>query len=174
VYAAKHCSTASEEKNMEPLYRFEASLTKVVPVGLVPEGVRLDVHFDGQVTAGAFVGAHVSGIDYLLLRGDGVGVIDAYEILDAGDGRVVSAHAQGYVVPPDGVELPPPNVLLSPDFVWPDLPLPLHGFALYRTGASDLAHLNRIAASFQGHVNVGRGQLVVEAREPSAATVATG
>jgi hypothetical protein len=81
----------------------------------------------------------------------------------------VSAHAQGYIVPPEGVELPPPDVLLSPDFTWPDLPLPMHGFVLYRTGASDLAHLNRTAASFQGYVNVGAGQLVVEARELSAA-----
>lgn len=159
---------------MELLYRFEGSLTETIPVGLVPEGIRLDVHIDCQVTTGALVGARVRGIDYLLLRADGVGVINAYETIEAGDGRVVSAHAQGYVVPPEGVELPPPEVLLSPDFVWPDVPLPLHGFALYRTGASDLAHLNRIAASFQGHVNVGRGQLVVEAREPSAvsATVA--
>ncbi len=152
---------------MEPLYRFEGSLTETVPVGLVPEGIRLDVRFEAQVTAGVLVGARVRGIDYLLLRGDGVGVIDAYETIEAGDGRVVSAHAQGYIVPPEGVELPPPEVLLSPEFTWPDLPLPMHGFALYRTGASDLAHLNRIAASFHGHVNVGRGQIFVEAREPS-------
>ena len=153
---------------MEPLYRFEGSLTETVPVGLVPEGIRLDVRFEAQVTAGLLVGARVRGIDYLLLRGDGVGVIDAYETVEAGDGRVVSAHAQGYVVPPESVELPPPEVLLSPEFAWPDLPLPMHGFALYRTGASDLAHLNRMAASFQGHVNVGRGRIFVEAREPSA------
>ena len=153
---------------MELLYRFEASITETVPVGLVPEGIRLDVHFEGQVTAGALVGARLRGIDYLLLRGDGVGVIDVYETIDAGDGRVVSARAQGYVVPPEGVELPPPEVLLSPDFTWPDLPLPLHGFALYRTGAPDLAHLNRTVASFHGHVNVARAQLVVEARELSA------
>lgn len=157
---------------MEPLYRFEASLTEVVPVGLVPEGIRLDVHFEGQLTAGALVGARLRGIDYLMLRGDGVGVIDAYETVDAGDGRVVSVHAQGYIVPPEGVEFPPPEVLLSPEFTWPDLPLPLHGFALFRTGAPGLAHLNRTAASFQGHVNVGGAQLVVEAREPSGVSAA--
>ncbi len=153
---------------MELLYRFEASLTETVLVGHVPEGIRLDVHFEGQVTAGALVGARLRGIDYLLLRGDGVGVIDAYETIDAGDGRVVSARAQGYMVPPEGVELPPPEVLLSPDFTWPDdLPFSLRGFALYRTGAPDLAHLNRIVASFHGHLDVGRTQLVVEASEPS-------
>jgi hypothetical protein len=154
---------------MEPLYRFEASLTETVPIGLVPEGVRLDVHFEGHATAGALAVARVRGINYLLLRADGIGVIDAYETHEAGAGRVVSVHAHGYIVPPAGVELPPPDALLSPDFVWPDLPLPLHGFALYQTGASDLTHLNRTVASFRGHVNVGRGQLVAEAHELLAA-----
>jgi hypothetical protein len=155
---------------VEPLYRFEASLTETVPVGLVPEGVRLDAHFDGETTAGMLAGARVRGIDYLLLRGDGVGVIDVHLTLEAGEGRVVAAHAQGYMVAPAGVELPPPDVLLSPDFVWPDLPLPTHGFVLYRTGTSDLLHLNRTVASFQGHANPGRGQLVVEAHELIAAS----
>jgi hypothetical protein len=83
---------------MELLYRFTASLTETEVVGVVPEGLRLDVHFEGQVIAGALVGARVRGLDYLLLRADGVGVIDEYETIDAGDGRVVSAHAQGYIV----------------------------------------------------------------------------
>jgi hypothetical protein len=150
---------------MELLYRFTASLTETEVVGVVPEGLRLDVHFEGQVIAGALVGARVRGLDYLLLRADGVGVIDEYETIDAGDGRVVSAHAQGYIVPPEGAEFPRPEVLLSPDFTWPDgVPLPLRGFVLYRTGAPDLAHLNRVVASFHGHIDVGRTQLVVEAR----------
>jgi hypothetical protein len=33
---------------MEPLYLFEGSLTQTVPVGMVPEGVRLDVHIDAR------------------------------------------------------------------------------------------------------------------------------
>jgi hypothetical protein len=154
---------------MELLYRFQASLTETVLVGLVPEGIRLDVHFAGQVTAGAFVGARVRGVNYLLLRGDGVGVIDEHETIDAGDGRVVSAHAQGYIVPPEGAEFPPPEVLLSPEFTWPDdVPLPVRGFVLYRTGAPDLAYLNRIVASFDGYVDVGRTQLVVAAHNAVA------
>ena len=161
---------ADDRSRIEPLYRFEAALTETVPVGLIPEGVRLDPHFDGEATAGTLAGARVRGIDYLLLRGDGVGVIDANLTLEADGGRVVSAHAQGYIVPPEGVELPPPDVLLSPDFMWPDVRLPIHGFALYQTGASELMHLNHTAASFQGYVNVGRGELVVEARELSTAS----
>lgn len=148
---------------MDVLYRFEAAPTAVMPVGIVPEGLRLDVHFEGRVTAGTLAGGHVRGIDYLLLRADGVGVIDALETIEIEPGRVVAAHARGYIVPPAGVELPPVEVVLSPDFTWPDLPLPLHGFGLYQTGVAELAHLNRTTAAFTGHVNLGRGELVVEA-----------
>jgi hypothetical protein len=143
------------------LYRLEAALTEIVPIGLVPEGVRLDVHLEGAVAEGALEGARVTGIDYLLLRADGVGVIDAYEAFTAGDGRAISAHARGYIVPPPGVEMPPPDVLLDPDFRWPDAPLPMHGFILYRTGAAGWEELNSTAAPFEGSVNVGTGELIV-------------
>jgi len=159
---------------MEPLIRFEATITDIVPIGLVPEGMRLDIHLEGQATAGMLAGARVRGIDYLLIRADGVGVIDAYEVLDAGERRFVSAHAQGYSIPPEGMEAPTPDELLSPDFVWPDAPIPIHGFALYRTGASDLAHLNRTIASFRGHVNPGRSELFVEAHEFASEPVSAG
>ena len=86
---------------MEPLYRFDAELTEIVPIGLVPEGVRLDAHFEGTVTAGALEGMHVRGVDYLLLRADGVGVIDAYELDLVRDGKktcrlVLNAHKLDY------------------------------------------------------------------------------
>jgi hypothetical protein len=34
------------------VYRFEADLTEVVPVVIVPEGIRLDAYFSGQVVEG--------------------------------------------------------------------------------------------------------------------------
>jgi hypothetical protein len=149
---------------MELLYRFEGPLTEIVPIGLVPEGVRLDVHFEGTVGEGPLDGARVRGVDYLLFRADGVGVIDVYETITTGDGRVVSARVRGYIVPPAGVEMPPPDVLLDPDFRWPDVELPMHGFALYRTGAAGWEELNSTAAAFEGSVNAGLGVLTVTAQ----------
>ncbi len=157
---------------MELLYHFDAALTEIVPIGLVPEGVRLDVHFEGAVTEGVLAGTHVRGVDYLLLRADGVGVIDAYEAITADDGRALSAHARGYIVPPPGVEMPPPEVLLDPDFRWPDAPLPMHGFVLYRTGAASWQELNSTAAAFEGSANVGAGALIVTAQAPLRSPVA--
>ena len=31
-------------------YAYEATLTRVVPIGLVPEGLRLDAHYTGTIT----------------------------------------------------------------------------------------------------------------------------
>ena len=149
---------------MKLAYRFEATLTEVVPIGLVPEGIRLDVFFKGSITDGPLGGATLRGIDYLLLRADGVGTIDAYEVVSTSDGQHLSLHAQGYIVPPAGMQLPAPPVLLSPDFQWPDVPLPLHGFVLARTGAREFEWLNRTALAFEGSVNVGTGQLLVTAQ----------
>lgn len=146
------------------VYRFTADLTEVVPVGLVPEGIRLDAHFTGSIVEGLLHGAQVRGVDYLLLRSDGVGVINVYEVVTTTAGEHVSVHAQGYVVPPDGMSMPPPDVMLGPRFKWPDVPLPMHGFALCRTGAKRLSAFNRTALAFEGTANVGTRKLEVSAR----------
>jgi len=150
---------------MDLVYRYEADFTEVVPVGFVPEGIRLDVHSSGQVVEGSLSGATLRGIDYLLLRSDGVGVIDAHNVISTDSGQHVSDRAQGYIdTPPPELQMPPPEAMLLPDTQWPDFPLPMHGFALYRTGAEELAWMNRTALAFEGTVNVGTGKLIVEAR----------
>ena len=54
---------------MEPLCRFEGSLTQTVPVALVRGGVRAGVHFGAQVSAGAFAGAGVPKMKLPFLTG---------------------------------------------------------------------------------------------------------
>jgi hypothetical protein len=53
------------------VYRFEADITEAVPVGIVPEGIRLDSYYSGQVVEGLLSGTTLRGIDYLLLRSGG-------------------------------------------------------------------------------------------------------
>jgi hypothetical protein len=148
---------------MDLLYRLEAQLTEIIPIGLVPEGVRLDVHFNGRLTHGQLAGARLRGIDYLLLRTDGIGVVDAREAVVADHGRI-EVKAQGYLVPPEDIELPPPNAILAPGFTWPDVELPVQEFALMRTGVAEWQDLNTTIAAIEGSVNPGTGQLVLEAR----------
>ena len=64
-------------------HAFEATFERIVVIGLVPEGGRLDAHFSGAITEGPLTGWRVDGIDYLLLRHDGIGVIDVREVLSS-------------------------------------------------------------------------------------------
>ena len=155
---------------MDLLYRLEAQLTEILPIGLVPEGLRLDVYFDGRLTRGELAGAQVRGIDYLLLRTDGVGVVDAREAVVADEGHV-EIKAQGYVVPPGDVELPPPDLILAPGFIWPDVELPVQEFALLRTGVAEWQDLNATIVALEGSVNPGTGQLVLEAKALQSAGI---
>lgn len=142
------------------LYRFEARLD-VVPIGLVPEGIRMANSFDGTVTEGVFEGARVWGIDHFLLRTDGVGIVDASKTI-SGDGYHLFEHVRAYCAPPDGMEMPPLEVLLEPDFEWPDVSFPIHGFSMFRAPTPELEHLNRAVARIDGWANMRTGGLAVE------------
>lgn len=146
---------------MDLLYRFEARFTALVAIGLVPDGLRLDAHFEGPVVAGQLAGAMVRGIDYLRFWPDGVGVIDAREVL-ARDGDCVEVQVGGYSMPAAGVALPPPEVMLAPGFTWPEVELPLHGFVTFRTAMPEWHELNHTVGALNGISNPGAGTLVVE------------
>jgi hypothetical protein len=152
------------------LYRFEARFTALVPIGPVPDGIRLDAHFEGRVREGALAGATVRGTDYLRFRSDGVGVLDVREVL-ARDGQSVEVRAGGYLFPPAGFALPPADVLVAPDFTWPEVELPFHGFATFSTAAPAWQQLNHTVATFNGVANPGAGTLVVEAEALTPAPV---
>jgi SAM-dependent methyltransferase len=160
----------TKEGDMAPLYRFEARFTALVPIGPVPDGIRLDAHFEGRVVQGELAGATVRGIDYLRFRSDGVGVLDVREVLTH-DGQGVAVRAGGYLIPPAGFALPPADALFAPDFVWPELELPFHGFATFSTAAREWQQLNRTVATFNGVANPGAGTLVVEAQALTPAPV---
>ena len=144
------------------LYRFEARLDFNV-VGLVAEGLQMSNPFEGRATRGVFEGARVWGIDPFLLRRDGVGVIDVPKTI-SGDGYHVYEHVRAYSFPPEGLEMPPLDVLLDPGFDWPDLAFPIQGTSTFRTGAVGLEWLNRAVARVDGWANMANGRLVIETR----------
>ncbi len=143
-------------------YAFEAVLTGVDPIGLVPEGLRLDAHYEGSATEGPLAGDKVRGTDHLLLRRDGVGVVDVRQVVLSSGGRAVSVYARGYVTPQGA--MPPLEVLADPAFAWPDLAIPMHGSVTMRTGAPELQAVNSTVYGFTGTVNVGTGQIRVRAQ----------
>lgn len=146
----------------EFLYRVEATL-QPSPIGIVPEGLRFVVPFEGTVTRGAFLGHRVWGTDHFLLRRDGVGVIDATRTISGPD-RQVSEQVRGYVLPPEGTALPPLEALLEAEFAWPDVALPIVGASTFRAAGELGEHLNRVVATVEGWCNFATGALAVETR----------
>ena len=158
-------STATETntKTGTLIYRFEAQLGELFPVGIFDEGIRFHNNFDGRIVAGPFAGARIYGLDEFLLRRDGVGEVLAPEAIDAGDVRA-AVYVRGYVVPPEGMEMPPMEVLLAPGFEFPDLPFRFTGSATLKTTSAEHAWLNSTIAVLEGTVNMGTGRIEVEAR----------
>ena len=151
-------------------YAYEATMTRMVPIGLVPEGLRLDAHYTGTITEGPLAGDAVEGVDYLLLRPDGVGVIDVRQMFSGAGGRTVTSRVHGYITPLG--PLPPLEELADPAFVWPDAEMPMHGAFDLRTAAPELQALNSTVYGFTGTVNAGRGELRVRAQSLARVLVA--
>ena len=167
--------TNGPQRDPEPgrlLYRFEAQLD-VVPIGLVPEGIRMANSFDGRVTAGDFEGARVWGVDHFLLRSDGVGIVDAPKTI-SGDDFHLFEHVRAYCLPPKGLEMPPLEAVLDPGFEWPDILFPIHGFSTFRAANPELEHLNHAVARIDGWVDFTTGGLAVETRLVEHRTHVTG
>ena len=140
-------------------YAFRASVTGVSPVGLTPSGVRLDAQFAGRITEGPLTGCTIEGIDYLLIRPDGVGVIDARALVSDGNRVIAAVRAAGYVFPPSLV--PDLAVLADPAFQWPDEDLPLHGAHFWELADGGLSRAASTVYSFNGTLNVATGALEV-------------
>lgn len=156
----------------EPYYRFEAQLS-ITPIGLVPEGLRMDLSFQGRVTGGTFDGARVWGTDPLLIRSDGVGILDVHKMIAKAD-TIVYEHVRGYCLPPAGLEMPPLDVIARPDFEFPDVPFAISGFSTFAAPSEQLASLNTRLARIVGHSSFATGRLVIEAHlleEPDVAAL---
>ena len=162
----QQATATASGKSVRPgtlIYRFEAQLGEQYPVGIFPEGIRFHNGFEGTIVAGPFEGARIYGIDLFILRPDGVGEVVAPEVIDAGAIRA-QVDVRGYVVPPDGLEVPPLEVIASPGFSFPDLDFRFTGSGLMRSAAPGFEWMVRTVAVLEGTVNLGTGRIEVEAR----------
>lgn len=145
------------------IFRFAAKLN-VLPIGITPEGLRMANRYEGIVTDGDFEGARISGTDHLLLRRDGVCVIDAQAIVSEGSDKHVYEHVHGYCLPPEGMQIPPLEALTEPGFEWPDIDFPVVGFSTFRAAAPEHASLNDATARIDGWANFATGGLAIDTR----------
>jgi hypothetical protein len=158
---------ASRQTQETLLFQFQAQLN-VLPIGIVPEGLRMANSYEGIVTDGEIpTGARVWGNDHLLLRSDGVCVIDAQTTISQVDGVHIYEEVHGYCLPPEGMQVPPLEVLLEPGFEWPDVDFPIVGFSTFRAAAPQYAYLNGVTARIDGWANFKTGGLAIETRAVS-------
>jgi hypothetical protein len=59
-----------------------------------PEGLRFDIHFEGDVS-GEKLNGHIKGVDYLTVRSDGRLFLDLYATLKTKDGASISVKESG-------------------------------------------------------------------------------
>lgn len=144
------------------LYRFDGTFDRIVPIGPVADGFRLEGHFGGTLTDGELAGALLIGVDHFRIRHDGIGVVRAHEVVTAGD-DVVAVELHGLLLPPPGIEPPTPADIVQPGFAWPELPYSIHVSATFETASPRLAELNRTVVAHTGTVGFATGQLHVDA-----------
>lgn len=138
-------------------YTTEATVTAIHPIGLVPGGLRMNGHFAGTITEGLFAGSSFEGVDYNLMRPDGVLVANVHMLIAIPDGPPVGVRIQGFWVPT--FEMPPLEAFLDPDFEFPDSDIPGHMAVWHETMLPQYAHLNHTLYVFTGTMNVARGEL---------------
>ena len=134
-----------------PYFVMEMQLGQQDFVGLVPEGIRLDGHSTGVATEGLLAGATLTGIDYLLYRHDGVGVLYVRGFAVHPEGVTASMTMKGYLGEPMPGMI---EAMLDPEFEPPDVDIPAHGAAWFQTMAPQYAFLNHTVFGCTGTVNI--------------------
>lgn len=147
----------------EPLYRFDGRLSRIVPVGPVADGFRLDGHFAGTLTAGELCGATVEGVDYFRIRQDGAGVVRGHEVITTGENETIAVELTGLLVPPAHIHGLRPSDIAAPGFAWPAEPYTIHVSASFQTAAPAVEYLNTTVVAHTGTVNFATGELRVDA-----------
>jgi hypothetical protein len=142
-------------------YRMEGRFTEVVPIGMVPEGFRVDAHYTGTVVEGPLAGASVHGVDRVLVRRDGISRQDGHEVITTPAGEVIAIHGTGYGA---AAGIPDPTLLASRPIEWPDRPSGFLGMAFPQTGSAEHAWMNRCILAYSGVANLGTGTLRLSAR----------
>lgn len=145
---------ASALAETPPLLAIEYQITRQQVVGLVPEGLRIDFHIAGEITDGLFAGATAEGIDYLLIRHDGVGILDVRVFGSMPDGTTLAWTIKGFVGDP--ATMPPLEAWFDPDFVL-DMDVPFHGAGWFQTMDPSHAFLNHTVLAIRGSVNLVTG-----------------
>jgi hypothetical protein len=133
----------------ELLYEATFQTTEVIDFGLdmqsvmsgqapmPPEGLRLDFHFSGEIR-GEKLGGKLQGVDYVLMRADGLVQLHVHAIVTTDDGERIAYAGEGLGIIPPGATVGQLREharlhTASAKYGW------LNHVQLYLTGEADLA-----------------------------------
>jgi hypothetical protein len=83
-------------RGIQQLATLDATVTDLVVFGETPHGLRVDVSFEGRLSG--MIEGVMRGIDYSLIRPDGVIEIDVRATILTDDGALISAEIEGNMV----------------------------------------------------------------------------
>ena len=122
------------------LYEEKLKFLPVVPIGPVPEGRRVDVPFSGDVS-GPSIHGKVDGVDYVLFRPDGVGLMHVHAVITADGGDRISVEVSGFLTASEEGRFA------------------LKGALTYQTGSKEFAWLNSTQGIVDGIVDMSTMEL---------------
>jgi Protein of unknown function (DUF3237). len=80
---------------LELLTSFKGKVTELIYFGDTPLGKRFDAYFEGDLSGGVLSG-RMRGVDYILVRSDGVAEINVRAAIVTQDGVNISVQISGY------------------------------------------------------------------------------
>ena len=135
-------------------YLFTYALDLKLPpevIGALPEGIRANFYIAGGSVEGSRLKAKVVpvGADFLLLRKDGVCVLDVHATFETEDAALIYTHYSGLAdAGPDGYDR-----FLADDF---PTKLPLRNVPRFQTSHPDYAWLNRVQCYGVGEADLAK------------------
>ncbi|PKL36000.1 MAG: hypothetical protein CVV44_17410 [Spirochaetae bacterium HGW-Spirochaetae-1] len=86
--------------HVEKLMDMKAKVTSLVDYGPTASGVRFDVGFEGRLS-GETINGKMQGVDYFLMRPDGVGHINVRAAIHTDDGAKIAVSIAGFMAGPE-------------------------------------------------------------------------
>ena len=81
--------------HLELLTSFKGNVTELIYFGDTPLGKRFDAYFEGDLSGGVLSG-RMRGVDYILVRSDGIGEINVRAAIITSNGVNISVQISGF------------------------------------------------------------------------------
>ena len=124
----------------EILYEEKLKILPGIDIGLVPEGRRVDLPFAGDVS-GPSIHGKIDGVDYTLIRTDGVALLHIHGVIATDGGDRISVEVSGF-----GTTTPEGRYAIK-------------GALTFRTGSKEFFWLNSTPGIAEGFFDMNKREV---------------